>query len=140
VPAIQGIEVRECFRMHSANSSDGCCGLWFALLCFILFCGPNERTSQKYQGEFDPRCTRSGFYVAAQLLQNIHAHFSGSKQLYELSEVSRASIFANAQRMGLFEEKAPTEPADDSLDARWEAWVQDETRRRIGLAVNVRIR
>jgi hypothetical protein len=94
----------------------------------------------KWQGEFDPRCRRSGFYVAAELLQNIHARFSGNKQLYELSEAARASVYANAQRVGLFEEQTATDPADDTLEARREAWVQDEMRRRIGLAVYVGIR
>jgi hypothetical protein len=80
---------------------------------------------------------RTEFYVGAQLLQGTHGYSSGNKRLFELSDSFRSSLVNNARCMGLFQDRPKTVPINDSLEARWHAWISDERLCRLAWAVYV---
>lgn len=80
---------------------------------------------------------RTEFYVGAQLLQGTHGCSSGNKRLFELTDSFRSSLVNNARCMGLFQDRPKTVPINDSLEARWHAWISDERLCRLAWAVYV---
>ncbi|KAH8816699.1 fungal-specific transcription factor domain-containing protein [Xylogone sp. PMI_703] len=88
-----------------------------------------------FMSEQDRRFVRTEFYIAAQLLQGTHGYCCGNKRLFELSDAFRSSVVSNARCMGLFEDRPPTVPVDDSPTAKWHAWIVDERIRRLAWAV-----
>jgi hypothetical protein len=134
VPAILGSKVQETFQIHYQSSIGDCSSLWYVSGKPELLFYCSDLISQ---GEQDRRFVRTEFYVGAQLLQGTHGYSSGNKRLFELSDSFRSSLVNNARCMGLFQDRPKTVPINDSLDARWHAWISDERLRRLAWAVYV---
>ncbi|KAK9390552.1 fungal-specific transcription factor domain-containing protein [Lipomyces mesembrius] len=93
-------------------------------------------------GTYDSTYTRSGYFVMAFLLQNIHALGSGDKRLYEEADASRSYLVSNARSMGLFS-PPPKETvfsvrgdeSDEDLERLWHAWRDEEMGKRLAWSV-----
>ncbi|KAK9248538.1 fungal-specific transcription factor domain-containing protein [Lipomyces tetrasporus] len=93
-------------------------------------------------GNYDSTYTRSGYFVMAFLLQNIHALGSGDKRLYEEADASRSYLVSNARSMGLFS-PPPKETvfsvrgdeSDEELEKLWHAWRDEEMGKRLAWSV-----
>ncbi|KAK9240298.1 fungal-specific transcription factor domain-containing protein [Lipomyces kononenkoae] len=93
-------------------------------------------------GNYDSTYTRSGYFVMAFLLQNIHALGSGDKRLYEEADASRSYLVSNARSMGLFspppKETVFSVRGDESaeqLERLWHAWRDEEMGKRLAWSV-----
>lgn len=75
-----------------------------------------------------------------QLLQGIHGYCSGNKRLFELSESFRNNLIHQAKCIGLFHphpKLSPVMHSDMTLEERWNRWIQQEQRNRLGWAIYV---
>ncbi|KAK9367162.1 fungal-specific transcription factor domain-containing protein [Lipomyces kononenkoae] len=93
-------------------------------------------------GNYDSTYTRSGYFVMAFLLQNIHALGSGDKRLYEEADAYRSYLVSNARSMGLFspppKETVFSVRGDESaeeLERLWHAWRDEEMGTRLAWSV-----
>ena len=85
--------------------------------------------------ESDPQAARTEWFLTVQILQMGQGYGSGSRQLFDISESHRSSLVHRSRCMGLFRKRNPIVPKDDSLQSRWNAWIEDERFRRLGWAI-----